>query len=289
MKGEVLTYERVIAAALGETRSKFALAEALALDIPPRRRGPTDEEESGTTILIAEARDRIFEAGGEPRAASTLAQYRKVALWVLYVNVQNFRWVPGFSFTAHLEACNAGISFEEFAANPKTSREIRQERGTPRLDAPISTWSPDQRRDAARELLRHPDVVADQSVAASVVEAVAKSPSLTVRAMNRAADLRPAPEPRTEKPDELGYCAALGVGAFARSTVRHHAERVNALVTWLRANRETLTDNSVAAVREDVEDLREASEMLRRYAGEIELALGGNGSDSWLRSVLNEV
>ena len=46
-------YDRIVSAALAETKSKFELAEALALDIPPKRRGPTDPDEQSVQEYCA--------------------------------------------------------------------------------------------------------------------------------------------------------------------------------------------------------------------------------------------
>lgn len=51
----------------------------------------------------------------------TLANYRLTALWVNEAGTPHFGWVDGFSFTAHNEARKAGLSYDEFAANPRTT------------------------------------------------------------------------------------------------------------------------------------------------------------------------
>jgi hypothetical protein len=138
-----MRYQKTVTAAVAETKSKFRLAEALAEDIPPRQPGPSEDATIGE--YLAEARQAILDAGGEDRSVGTLAHYRKTALWVRDVNVLNYRWVDGFSFTAHNEARLAGLSYDEFA----------------RI---IGTWTPEQKANAARELL------ADPQVASNVIE-----------------------------------------------------------------------------------------------------------------------
>jgi hypothetical protein len=135
-------YKRTVAAAVAETKSKFALAEALATDIPPKRRGPGPEMTVTEHLILAVL--EIKQAGGEPRSVETLAEYRDVAHWVSRGTPGNYRWISGISFTTHLEANKAGLSYEEFAKNPK--RPARR---------------PDtaKKAEAARKLLDDPEVV----------------------------------------------------------------------------------------------------------------------------------
>lgn len=156
-------YGRVVSAALAETRSKFALAEALALDIPPRRPGPS--EDAAISEYLADARRAIIDAGGEERSVGTLANYRFTALWVSDVNVTNFEWVEGASFTAHQEARQAGMTVDEFAAMPSpTIDAIRRHAGKAGTDGPsnriAASWSEEQKIAAAREILSDPKVAA---------------------------------------------------------------------------------------------------------------------------------
>lgn len=156
-------YDRTVAAAVAETRNKFALAEALALDIPPRRRGPTAEDEQSVIAYLDEAREAIVTAGGEPREARTLRYYRLTALWVSTGDRTNFRWIEGVSFTAHDQARAAGLTYDEFAAMPiKKARAIRADAGIASKDGPpdaiIESWTPAQKTAAARELLTEPGI-----------------------------------------------------------------------------------------------------------------------------------
>lgn len=118
-------YQRTVAAAVAETKSKFALAEALATEIPPRRPGPGPE--LTVTEHLTLARVDIERAGGEARTVQTLAEYRETALWVSRGTPGNYQWIPGISFTAHNEAHKAGLSYEEFAADPKGFARTRRE------------------------------------------------------------------------------------------------------------------------------------------------------------------
>lgn len=161
-----MAFERIIKAALSETRSKFALAEALAIEIPPRRSGPSDD--NIISSYLAKAIQAISDAGGEPRAVLTMADYRKTALWVQGVNAPNFRWVKGTSFTAHNEARKVGLSYNKFVAMPlKTTDAIRAKAGKAGTDGPpskiIETWTPAQRVETVRELVK------DAAVARAVI------------------------------------------------------------------------------------------------------------------------
>jgi hypothetical protein len=122
----------------------------------------------------------------------------------------------------------------------------------------------------------------------TIVDTVAKNPTMTAQTINRAADLRPAPAPPQKRMDDLAYIAALGIGSKAKVDAKRWAEDVTTLVRWVRANRDSLTDQSVAAITEDADDFLEVSEIARRFAAEIRLALGGESSDEWLRSIINE-
>lgn len=175
-------YDRIVTAALADTASKFRLAEALALDIPPRHRGPAAEGADDKTIpaYLEEASAAIITAGGEPRAGATLAHYRETALWVFSEPGKNFRWIAGRSFSAHNEARNNRMSYEEFAAMPKaTVTLIRQQAGTAgTTDYPqrvAREWTPEQQAQVAREILARPDVArevfADPDAAGDAVRA----------------------------------------------------------------------------------------------------------------------
>lgn len=159
-----MTYERTVAAAVAETKSKFKLAEALAEDIPPRR-GRTAEDETSTRQYLEEASQKIADAGGEKRSASYLGQYRATALWVMEPETFSFRWVPDASFTAHNEARTWGMSYDDFAAMPtKSTGAIRELTGKSPYgqrhepDVAIAAWSSEQKSDAAKALLAEPEV-----------------------------------------------------------------------------------------------------------------------------------
>jgi hypothetical protein len=160
-------YSKVVKAATAETRSKFGLAEALALDIPPRHPGPQVEDEP-VDVYLNEAREAITAAGGEPRTIATLKEYRCTALWVAGGGVSgenptNFAWFPGASFTAHNEARRHGMTLEAFTAlEDKRVDAIRLAAGkapTGNVSA-IEGWPLERRTDVARELLADPAVAA---------------------------------------------------------------------------------------------------------------------------------
>lgn len=179
-----MSYDRIVSAALAETKSKFALAEALALDIPPQRGRDAD-----TYRRLADAREAIVAAGGEDRDVETLANYRRTAQWVMLATSPGFRWFPGTSFSAHNEARRVGMSYKDFAALPSKSVEaIRRETGHASADGPPETivrnWTPEQRAIAARELLTDPEVadiidteMGRQPTPAQVADQIAADPA----------------------------------------------------------------------------------------------------------------
>lgn len=152
----------------------------------------------------------------------------------------------------------------------------------------IERATPEAKVDAFKRLASDPVVMAAPEVRETIVEAVAKSPALTSQTISRAQEVRPTPPaPRTESAG-FEWEAALGIGSEILTDAKRKAERVSRLVTLIRGRRESLSEDARAAVRDNIEDIRQAAETYRRFAGEIELALGGQDSDSWLRSVLSE-
>lgn len=195
-----MTYDRVVSAALAETKSKFDLAEALAEDIPPRRSGPSDD----VTIkdYLTEARQVVIDAGGEPRSVKTLSDYRFTALWVSAEVGTNYRWLPGISFSAHQEANRAGLSYDEFVAMPsKTVDAIRDRTEKAGTDGPperiVSSWSPEQKASAARELLSDPEVA--ESVGDAITDYVAADPERTTDVIRKRQKTEGIPEAQPRK------------------------------------------------------------------------------------------
>lgn len=177
-------YSRTVDAALSETQSKFRLAEALALDIPPRHPGPSGDEP--VDAYIAQAQAAIVAAGGEYRTVETLKQYRKTALWVGVDLYPNFQWAKGRSYSAHDEARRAGMTYEQFVAMPKATVDtIRQQAGRAGTDgqpaAIARSWPQHERVQLARETLRDPaarrEVLGDPGLRSAVqrdIEAAAQ-------------------------------------------------------------------------------------------------------------------
>lgn len=163
---EQATYTRTVSAALSETRSKFALAEALALDIEPYGQDRVSAAFSAKVPLserLTEARQAIIDAGGEPRSVESLRQYLMTGRWARVENSTQFEWAPGVAFSPHMKAAAVSMSRAEFMQNPKSPYAS--------ITAPstaVEAWSPDQRIAAAKELLKDPEVVAAtvQSVSA---------------------------------------------------------------------------------------------------------------------------
>jgi hypothetical protein len=269
-----MSYTRIVSAALAETQSKFKLAEALALDIPPKRRGPTDEAERSVPEYLADARQAIIDAGGEPRTVKTLDYYRRTALWVEVSTVtgRNFAWVPGRSFTAHNEARGVGMTYEAFAAMPNaTAREIRPSK----QDIPLrDDLTAEQKAAMARELIADPEVA----------DAIAEDPTsrgAAFAAIDRqrerfnATHLPPAP-----KTDHGAVDPLLGLLNLAGSFIRIQKD-VDRMVAMAQAHRISFD----AQTREDIAGLADyltsAGELLRE-------AINGPSVDESIEALLNE-
>lgn len=217
-------YPETVKAALSETRSKFALAEALATEIPPRHRGPS--EEANIPVLLAEAREAVIAAGGEPKAIETLREYRLAALWVCGGSPTNFSWVPGLSFTAHSEARRAGISYEDFTANPKTSRQTRHDSGIASKDGGANVlqyMSTEEKTEVARALISDPEVAPQvqqmiaevETKAAIAAVAATRNESPEVVAETRPDEVRRTRDVARNKAERKGTTTKDEVGAVA--------------------------------------------------------------------------
>lgn len=169
----------------------------------------------------------------------------------------------------------------------ETAEEAQQVKVDRRASSEIRRASPEVRLGTFRELARDPIIqqklAHDPDEADDVVDLVAKSPTLTGRTLVRSEEVRPTPE-KPKKTGSLGFVATIGLGNQAKYAVQRLREDCETLVSWARQNRDD--EGGVAAVRENIADLREASEMLRRYAAELELAIG-EGDEAWLRKVLS--
>lgn len=165
-------YDRTVAAALAETQSKFALAEALALDIPPRTRGRHAEDDDTPHVadLLLDARTAIIEAGGEPRSVKTLSDYRLTAIWVCEWTSKSsefgtFRWAPEASFSAHNEARGHQMTYTRFARlKDKTVDNIRRLNNRAGTDGPAvkvaEKWTPEERAEVVQHAIKHDPQVA---------------------------------------------------------------------------------------------------------------------------------
>jgi len=132
------------------------------------------------------------------------------------------------------------------------------------------------------ELLDEPEVA--KAAEDAIVEHAAASPRRTARTIERASEKRPAPRKPDREPNALDYLAVLGVGAEVYVKVRGYADKVSTLVSCLRGG---VPDADADAVREDIADLRKASNAARIYADELEIALEGGVSDANLEALLN--
>lgn len=264
-------YERTVTAALTETRGKFALAEALAMDVPPMRTGPTREDEQGLAAYMEEARQAIVAAGGEPRAVGTLKNYRWTALWVSNEIIGNFDWVEGASFSAHDQARLAGLSRDEFAALPKkTTDAIRRETGRAGTDGPperiVESWTSEQRASVAKELLSDPDVA--EQIADEITEHVASDNKRTAEVISkrRETEAKQAPASEPESRPVRDYDAmveqsvnllsvALAAESSGKWTPSERAEALLYFLTQVLGDRKAPTGEQAEFVNEKLNAL----------------------------------
>lgn len=265
-----MTYYRTVKAALAETKSKFELAEALALDIP--RRGTRSSSDRHAVLEeLAAAREKIILAGGEPRSVDTLDRYRRTALWV-YLDVEGvFRWVPGSSFSSHSEACEVGMSYDDFATKPQTARQIRKSHERQGKDGPpekvAQSWTPEQRASVARELLADPEVA--EEIAEDITEHVASDPRRTADVVSRRRDAMPVPEhqidPEPVRPqrdyDYLieqhvnGLSVALAAESSGKFVPSDKSEALLYFLTQILGNRREPTGEQASFVNEKLDNL----------------------------------
>jgi hypothetical protein len=242
-------YKKTVAAAVAETQSKFALAEALAIEIPPQRRGPKPKNSNAPQPSVWEClmdvKLEIRRAGGEPKSETTLQQYRDTALWVS-MNVQgNFKWIKGVSFSAHQVACAEGLSYDEFAAMDKKTAAAVRNRTENAVDVVQKS------AEIARNLLSDPDVV----------KQVINDPATrtTVRkALDEAYAGAPKPyadhtdkQPHDHEVEVLVRLRAISAAIRAATDVIHSGPSLGAT-----------TDDLAAIVDRQIEELRVLREVL---------------------------
>ena len=205
-------YDRTVTAALAETQSKFALAEALALDIPYKR-GP----DADISVRLAEARRAIIDGGGEPRNVETLANYRRTALWVILPTSPEFRWVPDRCFSVHSQARASGKSYAEFAAMPAPTvnafRDLVGWAGTNGgPETIVRNMPPADQAAAAREALKDPEVAgqafADPETAQRAYQASREAIGRQVREQLGIGD-PPPPPAKPSKADRRVYVSEV--------------------------------------------------------------------------------
>jgi hypothetical protein len=113
-------YERIIKAAMSLKRSKFALAEALVLDIPE------DTDHGLVGVALEEVAAQIVDTGADELSITALRSMRNTALWVYSKSDQSeFGWVEGSPYTAHMRAAEGGMDYDLFARKSMTTREVQ--------------------------------------------------------------------------------------------------------------------------------------------------------------------
>ena len=174
-------YERILRAALNMKRSKFAMAEALALDIPKQPNG----SDGSVKAALEEVADQIVDMGGDEVAVATLKAYRLTAFWVSGPSGgTTFDWRAGSSFDAHKRAMQGGMDYAEFARSPRSSRDIQRMLGQKMpsgQDKTVEEMTTSERVDMARALAEaEPDMVTEAVVTKqkeNVTKAMKKTPT----------------------------------------------------------------------------------------------------------------
>jgi hypothetical protein len=146
----------------------------------------------------------------------------------------------------------------------------------------VDEATPEEKAELSRQALQDPAVVS--LLENEIVEHAASTPRRTARTIERASEKRPAPRKPDRDPSALDYLAVLGVGSEVYVKVRGYADKVSTLVSCLRGG---VPEADADAVREDIADLRKASNAARIYADELEVALDGGVSDANLEALLN--
>jgi len=159
-------YETIIRAALSMKRSKFAMAEALVLDIPDTGHG--GEGDGSVNAALEEVAEQIVNMGGDDIAVGTLRKMRHTALWVQASTTggTSFEWREGSSFTAHRRAYEGGMEWALFARMPRTTRDVQKALGNKAsvgsTSAKVEEMTTTERVDMARALAAaDPDVVTE--------------------------------------------------------------------------------------------------------------------------------
>jgi hypothetical protein len=149
-----MKYPRSVSAARGVGLGRKELAEALLTEIPPRRGRPPRGQASVEDLLV-EAAAEILDETGETYAPGTLRNYRNVAAWVAgneHVHV-SIPWADA-SWTAHMEAYEKGLTWEEFSQGRRTKRAVREQAGALTGDVPAAARAINVNPDEAAHLVQ---------------------------------------------------------------------------------------------------------------------------------------
>jgi hypothetical protein len=188
-----IKYPGVVQAARNIGTEKKNLAEALYLEIPPRRGRPPKGEPNLEDQLKEAAREILAETG-ESYEVLTLKEYRQVAAWVAEGNgmaSHSITWADA-SWTAHYEAFRKRMPWAEFVAGKRTKRAVREQAGASTGDVPAAARAINQRPDEAVKLVEGMTPAARRAVrlallghdpAAEAVQIIGTAPGPVVRAM----------------------------------------------------------------------------------------------------------
>ena len=113
--------------------------------------------------------------------------------------------------------------------------------------------------------------------------------------MGQAAEKRPAPPAPVRVPSSDDVFLGMEIGNLLKESIRKERATLDRYISAIRIERGKtgLTDRMLGIVRGDATALREAAEMLRRYAAELEAAIGdemgSNAPQSWIDRIEEDV
>jgi len=145
----------MVNAARGLAGAQFALAEAVYAEIPPRGRGRRPAGEATNGEMFDAAAAEILAETGEHYSAKTLEHYRNVAAWAAggkSSGAGTFPWADA-SWTAHREAFEKNLSWEEFTQGKRTKRAVRQQAGISTGDVPAAARAINANPDEAEKFV----------------------------------------------------------------------------------------------------------------------------------------
>lgn len=191
-----MRFPRSVEAARRIGMEKMELAEALYEEIPPRGKGRRPAGETTSNEMFEQVAQEIFDETGEHYTPVTLKRYRNVAAWVVAGKGPGpdlFQWADA-SWTAHREAFENGLTWEEFTQGKRTKRAVRQQAGISTGDVPAAARAVNENPTEAYKLVEGLSKEArDAVVEAAMVKEVGEITGLKTHAPQSVPDPRPKP------------------------------------------------------------------------------------------------